>query len=133
MRSYILSCMALETYKVLPPPPEEEFSSDLEPVRFIWDQTTKKSAHNARMKTRIISDLLTKRDKYPHVPEKDFSKMKLEGVFEQAFTTLRQKYTAQLGGDESARAREEKSRRSRRMSRKKIVSYSSIKVLRVGS
>lgn len=124
MRSHLLSCMDLQSDKVLPPSCEEDTSiSDSEPVRFIWDQTTKKSPHNTRMKARVISDLLARRDQYPLVPDKEFTKEKLDGVFEQAFTTFRQKYVAQMGGEDSVRAREEKARRSRRANRKKTVRY----------
>lgn len=96
------------------------------PVRFIWDQTTKKSAHNAKMKVRVVQDLIANRELYPLVPAQEFTKGKLDGVFEQAYTTLRQKYVTQSGikqpPNRSKDRMDMKTRKARRASRKRSVS-----------
>ena len=95
-----------------------------QPVRFVWDQTTKKSSHNARMKARIIDDLIQNKGLYPNVPPEDFTVTKLDGVFEQAFTTFRQKFASQRRGKGSAQSRDDlKTQRIRRNMRKKSVRF----------
>ncbi|KAH8118378.1 hypothetical protein DFH11DRAFT_1502400 [Phellopilus nigrolimitatus] len=116
--------MNLEHDKILPPSHIEGAALlPSDPIRFVWDQTTKKSPHNFAMKARVVSDMLASKDLYPLVPAQEFMKTKLDGVFEQAFTTLRQKHVSQKGnGDAASRARERvehKARRARRISRKK--------------
>ena len=76
------------------------------------------------MKTRIIDDLIMNKLLYPLVPENEFSMAKLDSVFEQAFTTLRQKYAAQSSsGQAIAQDRGDiKAARARRLGRKKVVS-----------
>jgi len=66
-----------------------------EPVRFVWERTVKQSPHNSRMRARVIADMIQNRQLYPHVPDKDFSSDSLESVFDQAFSTLRQKSRVQ--------------------------------------
>ncbi|KDQ29315.1 hypothetical protein PLEOSDRAFT_1064096 [Pleurotus ostreatus PC15] len=93
-----------------------------DPVRFVWAKTTKQSAHNYRMKERVINDLKDNRKYYKHVPDKDFSKKVLDSVFDQCFTTFRQKYKTQ--NDESAalaaRKRDDmKALKVRRLARRK--------------
>ncbi|KAI5123430.1 hypothetical protein M0805_006135 [Coniferiporia weirii] len=125
MRNHILRSMDLEHDKELPVSHIEGAPHALsEPVRFVWEQTTKKSPHNGKMKARVVTDMMANKELYPFVPAQEFTKPKLESVFEQAFTTLRQKYISQKGDeDASNHARERvgvKARRARRVSRKKI-------------
>ncbi|EJD01407.1 uncharacterized protein FOMMEDRAFT_90221 [Fomitiporia mediterranea MF3/22] len=114
--------MDLDHDKELPDSAEEAvLLPPSHPVRFVWDQTTKRSAHNARMKNRIVSDMIANRYLYPRVPEQEFTKAKLDSVFEQAYFTLRQKYASQKGLNANAKDRAEmKSKKARRLSRKKI-------------
>lgn len=66
------------------------------PIRFIWEKTAKQSPHNAAMKKRFLADLKAKQKRlYKYVPDKDFNSKTLDAAFDQAFTTLRQKYKAQ--------------------------------------
>jgi hypothetical protein len=99
-----------------------------EPVRFVWEKTVKKSPHNARMKSRVLKELIARRNHYRHVPAKDFDKRALDATFEQAFSTLRQKYKMQKD-DVSAlqykRREDQKYLKSRRRERKKMVGQSS--------
>ncbi|KAI1795124.1 hypothetical protein LXA43DRAFT_65232 [Ganoderma leucocontextum] len=93
-----------------------------EPVRFVWNRTTKQSGVNATMKKRIVSDLKAHRNKYKHVPDKDFDKKTLEAAFEQVFTTLRQRHKSQ--GDTTTATRlqrrgDHKTLKARRLQRKK--------------
>ncbi len=96
-----------------------------EPVRFVWNRTTKQSAVNAAMKKRIVSDLKAHRGKFKHVPNKDFDKKTLDAAFEQVFTTLRQKHKSR--GDSTTATRlqrreDHKAFKARRLQRKKTVS-----------
>ncbi|EIW82327.1 hypothetical protein CONPUDRAFT_143750 [Coniophora puteana RWD-64-598 SS2] len=123
MRLHMLRLMQLENDKALPDSHVEGTTlGPDQPVRFVWDKTTRQSVHNNRMKTLVLRDLKENRDRYKYVPEKDFNKKSLDTTFEQAFVTLRQKYKAQR--DESVartyKQREDtKARSSRRASRKK--------------
>ncbi|KAI9001122.1 hypothetical protein BD414DRAFT_473648 [Trametes punicea] len=93
-----------------------------QPVRFVWNKTTKQSAHNAAMKRRIVNDIKANRNKYRHVPEKEFNKKALEAVFDQVFTTLRQKYKVQEDTTAATRLQRKESRKAlkaRRLQRKK--------------
>ena len=126
MRSHILQCMDLENDKELPVSYDEKMGKFIpkdEPVRFIWDQTTRKCPHNNRMKKRVVLDMQANKSLYPLVPAEDFTKPKLESVFEQAFTTLRQKFATQSG---AAPQTDTKAQRSRRVGRKKTVSFASL-------
>ena len=46
---------------LLPETFEGDSLGDEDPVRFDWSKTTRKSTHNARMKQRILTDLLANR------------------------------------------------------------------------
>lgn len=97
------------------------------PVRFVWDKTTKQSAHNGRMKLRILEDFRARRRMYKHVPDKEFSKKVVDAAFEQSYTTFRQKYRAQRDAPTASKAKqreEAKARKSRHMNRRKTVCLS---------
>lgn len=117
--------MQLDTDKELPDSHKESTPLDpSQPVRFVWDKTTKQSVHNGRMKKRVLDDLKDNRKLYRHVAAKDFGKKVMDCAFEQCFTTLRQKYKAQR--DDSAaisfKQREEmKARKARHVSRRNVV------------
>jgi len=116
--------MELDTDKQLPDSHAEgAVLEDTQPVRFVWDKTTKQSVHNARMKTRILSDIKAKRSLYKHVPDKEFVKKSLDGAFEQCFTTFRQKFRAQRDVAVAANIRQkedQKARKARHSSRRKL-------------
>ncbi|KAL0067575.1 hypothetical protein AAF712_005290 [Marasmius tenuissimus] len=124
MRLHVIRLMGLESDKELPDSiAEGQTLGPEDPVRFVWEKTTKQSVHNGRMKTRVIEDIRENRRRlYKHVSERDFSKKTLDSVFDQYFTTLRQKYKAQK---DDAAAEHQKSRESlkamkaRRLQRKK--------------
>ncbi|TFY61592.1 hypothetical protein EVJ58_g4419 [Rhodofomes roseus] len=124
MRAHILRLMQLSDDKSLPDSHIEGESLPMdEPVRFIWEKTSKQSSHNAAMKRRIIVDLQANRSMYKHVPEKDFARKNMENVFDQAFTTMRQKFKAQrdtTAARHLRRREDRKSLKARRASRKKI-------------
>ena len=95
-----------------------------EPVRFVWNKTTKQSVHNARMKARLLEDIKANRQLYKHVPQKDFGKKTLEAAFDQAFTTFRQKFKTQRDAAIAlaTKKREDvKARNSRHTARRKTV------------
>ena len=125
MRTHILRVMQLESDKELPDAHVEGTAlGPDEPIRFVWDKTPKQSVHNGKVKARVIADLKANRRLYKHVPDKEFSKKSLDSTFDQAFTTLRQKFKMQR--DEATAAnlkkREEiKAQKARRLSRKKTV------------
>ena len=127
MRAHIVRLMGFEDDKQLPDShPEAVPLGPEEPIRFVWDKTTKQSVHNARMKARILADLKANRKLYRHVPEKDFGKKIIDAAFEQSFTTLRQKFKAQRDAATAAsfKKREDlKSRTARHLSRRKLVSH----------
>lgn len=118
--------MELDTDKQLPDSHAEgAVLEDTQPVRFVWDKTTKQSIHNGRMKSRILSDIKAKRSLYRHVPDKEFGKKSLDGAFEQCFTTFRQKFRAQRDVAVAANIRQkedQKARKARHLSRRKLVS-----------
>ncbi|KAF6762738.1 hypothetical protein DFP72DRAFT_876790 [Ephemerocybe angulata] len=102
---------------------EAETLNPHEPIRFVWDKTTKQSVHNHRMKNRVLADIKENRNLYRNVPTKDFGKKTLDAAFEQCFTTFRQKYRAQ--NDDAvalqAKKREDaKARKARHVSRRKM-------------
>jgi len=94
-----------------------------DPLRFVWDKTTKQSVHNARMKARVLQDIMTKRRKFKHVPQKEFNKKSVEAAFEQRYVTLRQKFRAQrddLAAVNTKKREDHKARKARHLSRRKI-------------
>ena len=125
MRLHILHMMDLDTDRDLPDThPESTSLASSDPIRFVWDKTTKQSVHNARMKKRVIEDIKENRVLYKHVSNREFNKKQLDVVFEQCFVTLRQKFKNQR--DEAFahnyRQREEaKARKARHLSRRKTV------------
>ncbi|KAG6831403.1 hypothetical protein H0H92_011005 [Tricholoma furcatifolium] len=123
MRKHLILMMMLENDKHLPDSHTEGLALGAnDPVRFVWEKTTKQSVHNSRMKARVISDLKDNRRKYRHVPDKDFGKKSLESTFEACFVTLRQKFKAQQDPElaQKSKQREDaKARRARHVSRKK--------------
>ncbi|RDB22541.1 hypothetical protein Hypma_010034 [Hypsizygus marmoreus] len=124
LREHMLRVMQLEHDKELPDSHAEGVPiGPNDPVRFVWDKTTKQSVHNARMKARVIADIKANRRLYKHVPDKDFGKKILDAAFDASFVTFRQKFKAQR--DEALalhhKKREEaKAQKARHMSRKKI-------------
>lgn len=119
--------MHLETDHELPDSHIESIALGPEdPVRFVWDKTTKQSVHNCRMKTRVMNDIKENSKLYKHVPRKDFNKKTLDGIFEQCFVTFRQKFRAQrdaLTAQNLKKREDAKARRARHGSRRKIVRY----------
>ncbi|KAJ7180260.1 hypothetical protein C8R43DRAFT_395004 [Mycena crocata] len=126
IRAHILLSMDLANDKELPDSHTEgEPLEPPNPVRFVWDKTTKQSAHNGRMKVRFMDDFRAQRRLYKHVPDKDFSKKIVDGAFEQSFTTFRQKFKTQrdsLAASKLKLREEAKARKSRHMSRRKTLS-----------
>ncbi|KAI3612310.1 hypothetical protein WG66_012263 [Moniliophthora roreri] len=124
IRLHTIRLMGLEHDKMLPDShPEGTPLDSSQPVRFVWDKTSKQSVHNARMKTRILDDLKENRRRlYKHVPEREFNKKTLDAAFDQCFTTLRQKFKGQR---DKAIAEHDRSRdknkiiKARRLQRKK--------------
>ncbi|KAJ7283938.1 hypothetical protein C8J57DRAFT_1054359 [Mycena rebaudengoi] len=123
IRAHILLMMDLENDKKLPDSHTEgEPLEPPQPVRFVWDKTTKQSAHNGRMKLRILEDLKARRRLYKHVPDKDFGKKTVDAAFEQSFTTFRQKFRAQrdaMAAMHLKRREDGKARKSRHITRRK--------------
>ncbi|KAK7060496.1 hypothetical protein VNI00_001261 [Paramarasmius palmivorus] len=123
LRAHIIRVMGLENDKNLPDShPEGMPLESSQPVRFVWDKTTKQSVHNARMKTRILEDVKKNRKDYKAVPDREFSKKTMDAAFDQCFTTLRQKFKGQRDKDvaEHEKARGEyKTLKARRLARKK--------------
>ena len=126
MRSHILRCMHLPDDKHLPDSHVEgEALPAGEPIRFIWEKTAKQSSHNSAMKRRIVVDLQENRTLYKHVSQDEFTPKNLENVFDQAFTTFRQKFKAQRDVTAAAqhkRREDQKAMRTRRLNRKKAAS-----------
>ncbi|KAF7355452.1 hypothetical protein MSAN_01462000 [Mycena sanguinolenta] len=123
IRAHMLLCMGLANDKHFPESHiEGEPLEPPNPVRFVWDKTTKQSAHNGRMKNRILEDLRARRRLYKHVPDKEFSKKVVDSAFEQAFTTFRQKFRTQRDVMAASRHKERedsKARKSRHVARRK--------------
>lgn len=130
MRAHILLVMDIETDKELPDSHTEgQPLEPNQPVRFVWDKTTKQSVHNARMKARVLADIKEKRRLYKHVANKDFGKKILDAAFEQSFVTFRQKFKTQRDARSAVtyKSREEnKARKARHLSRRKTVSHLSL-------
>ncbi|KAE9410188.1 hypothetical protein BT96DRAFT_913015 [Gymnopus androsaceus JB14] len=96
MRSHILRLMCVEEEQNLPDSQPEGVAHDpSQPLRFVWDKTTKQSVHNTRMKAFVLEDIKRNRQLYTELSEREFSKDVLESAFEQSFTTLRQRFKAQ--------------------------------------
>jgi len=99
--------------------------ADDEPVRFVWARTIKQSQHNTRMKRRVINDLMGNRGLYEHVPQDDFTTDNLDMVFDQTFSTLRNRYKAQTDANVAQKRKEKeinKMIKTRRANRKRAVS-----------
>ncbi|KZT12562.1 uncharacterized protein LAESUDRAFT_668330 [Laetiporus sulphureus 93-53] len=124
MRTHLLRMMKLDNDKELPSSHKEsQRLGPEEPVRFVWSKTPKQSSHNAEMKKWVIADLKANRNLYELVPEKDFTKKNLDSVFDQAFTTLRQKFKAQQDSAAASHLKQrenQKAKKSRRLGRKKL-------------
>ncbi|KIP07021.1 hypothetical protein PHLGIDRAFT_71704 [Phlebiopsis gigantea 11061_1 CR5-6] len=98
-----------------------ELSPD-SPVRFVWDSTLMRSAHNAAMKHRILADLLEKRHTMYSSVQGDFTREKLESQFDQAFKTLRERWKKQVDENRAKYQKfrdDKKAQKSRRRERKK--------------
>lgn len=125
MRNHVRRMMKIESETRLPDSHIEGNPLGLtEPVRFVWDKTTKQSVHNARMRDRILEDIIAKRRIYKHVPRKEFSKKSVETAFEQRYVTLRQKFRVQrddLTAENAKKREDHKARKARHLSRRKIV------------
>jgi len=126
MRSHINRLMAITEDSPLPANHIEGAPlTDNEPVRFIWAKTVKQSQHNARMKKRVITDLIGSKELYEHVPQEEFAAENLDTVFDQTFSTLRSKYKAQTDANVAQRRKEKeinKMIKTRRNNRKRAVS-----------
>jgi len=126
MRSHLHKLMAITEDGPLPANHIEGAPlTDDEPVHFIWGRTVKQSQHNARMKKRVINDLIGSKGLYEHVPQEEFTAENLETVFDQTFSTLRSKYKAQTDANVAQRRKEKeinKMIKTRRNNRKRAVS-----------
>ena len=126
MRSHLNRLMAVTEDGPLPANHIEGAPlTDDEPVRFIWARTIKQSQHNARMKKRVISDLIRSKELYEHVPQDEFTVESLDPVFDQTFSTLRNRYKAQTDANVAQRRKEKeinKMIKTRRTNRKRAVS-----------
>ncbi len=125
MRRHIYRVLGVNPEDGLPPSRHEDLPlTAKEPVRFVWEKTIKQSRHNAQMKECVLADLRANRRLYKHVPEADFSHKTVSSAFDQAFSTFRQKYKAQLDPTVSLTVKtreEQKAMKSRRLHRKKFV------------
>ncbi|KAJ7781084.1 hypothetical protein B0H16DRAFT_1497024 [Mycena metata] len=123
IRAHLLLCMDLANDKALPDSHTEGAPLDPPaPVRFVWDKTTKQSAHNGRMKLRVLEDFRARRRLYKHVPDKEFNKKVVDSAFEQSYTTFRQKFRAQRDAIAASRVKEReevKARKARHLARRK--------------
>ncbi|KAG5648929.1 hypothetical protein DXG03_000278 [Asterophora parasitica] len=123
IRDHILRLMHTETDKELPDSHKEGVTiGPDDPVRFVWDKTTKQSVHNSRMKARVIADIKENRRLYKHVSDKDFGKKSLESAFEASFVTFRQKFRTQRDDAVALhhkKREDNKARKSRHLSRRK--------------
>jgi len=128
MRRHIYRVLVVSPEDDLPPSHYEGLPlCDNEPVRFVWEKTIKQSKHNALMKDRVLDDLRAHRKLYEHVPEADFTPKAISSVFDQAYSTFRQKYKTQIDPTVSLTVKtreEQKAMKSRRFHRKKLVRIS---------
>ncbi|KAJ3537722.1 hypothetical protein NMY22_g5474 [Coprinellus aureogranulatus] len=124
MRMHLLFMLGIDSNSPLPESHVEGTAlDDCQPVRFIWEKTSKQSIHNSRMKIRVIEDLKEKRHQYEMVPGKYFGKKSLDAAFEQCFSTFRSKYRDQkdpCAALMTKRREEMKARKARHSSRRKI-------------
>ncbi|KDR83877.1 hypothetical protein GALMADRAFT_236338 [Galerina marginata CBS 339.88] len=124
VRLHILEMMDVDSDKELPDSHAEGTQLDpSEPIRFVWDKTTKQSVHNARMKAQVLQDIKENIHRYKNVPSKDFLKKNLDAAFEQCFVTFRQKYKVQkdeVAATRLKRREDGKARTARHLSRRKI-------------
>ncbi|KAH8105950.1 hypothetical protein BXZ70DRAFT_405400 [Cristinia sonorae] len=97
IRVHFYKLMKIPSDKELPDSHVEGVAlPDTSPIRYIWEKTSKQSPHNAAMKKRFLDDIRVRHKRlYKYVPEKDFATKTLEAAYEQAYTTLRQKYKTQ--------------------------------------
>ncbi|KAJ7682642.1 hypothetical protein DFH06DRAFT_1314835 [Mycena polygramma] len=124
MRAQILLSMDLANDKDLPDSHiEGEPLEPPNPVRFVWDKTSKQSAHNGRMKLRVLEDLKAQRRRlYKHVSDNQFGKKVVDSAFEQSYTTFRQKFRTQRDTVAASRLKQRegsKARKSRHVARRK--------------
>ncbi|TCD70829.1 hypothetical protein EIP91_001519 [Steccherinum ochraceum] len=124
MRAHFLKTMKIQSDKDLPESHVEGvFLPDTAPIRFVWEKTTKQSSHNAAMKKRFLADIKAKQKRsYKYVPDRDFAQKTLDSAYEQAYTTLRQKYKAQKDAVIARNLRikeDQKALKARRNARKK--------------
>ena len=109
--------------------------SAIEPVRFVWDKTTKQSVHNSRMKTRVLEDIKENRRLCKHMCKNEFGARNLDAAFEQCIVTFRQKFKTQRDWRAALnlkRREEGKARKSRHLSRRKIVRTSQRMLVSLG-
>ena len=134
MRNHVCRMMNIDSDRRLPDSHIESNPLDpTEPVRFVWDKTTKQSVHNTRMKARVLEDIVEKRRLYKHVAQKEFGKKSLEAAFEQCYVTLRQKFKAQrdaFAAENAKKRDEQKARKARHLSRRKTVRPTTCLILR---
>lgn len=125
MRSHILRLMCVEEEQTLPDNQPEGMAYDpSQPLRFLWDKTTKQSVHNTRMKTFVLEDIKRNRQLYGELSERDFSKDVLEAAYEQSFAMLRQKFKGQdsTEGAKALKTRgDQRAQNARRLARRKKV------------
>ncbi|KAJ3739527.1 hypothetical protein DFH05DRAFT_1513690 [Lentinula detonsa] len=123
MRRHLLRLMGVEDNQSLPDSQPEGTAYDpSQPVRFVWDKTTKQSVHNMRTKALVLEDIKQNRRLYDELPDRDFSKSILESAFEQSFTNMRQRFKAQrnMAEAENMKSRgDQRAQNSRRLSRRK--------------
>ena len=135
MRRHIYLVLGIGAEDDLPPSHHEGLPlGDNEPVRFVWEKTIKQSKHNALMKERVLADMMAHRRLYEHVPEAEFAPKNISTSFDQAFSTLRQKYKAQIDPTVSLTVKtreEQKAMKSRRLHRKKLVCISLDFIVRI--
>lgn len=133
MRVHFCKAMKIQSDKELPESHIEGAPlPDTSPIRFVWEKTSKQSVHNTAMKKRFLADLKAKQKRsYKYVPEKDFNAKTLDSAYEQAYTTLRQKYKTQRDETLARNMRmkeDHKALKARRNVRKRTVSNPSIRV-----
>ncbi|KAI0268371.1 hypothetical protein BC834DRAFT_869090 [Gloeopeniophorella convolvens] len=124
VRRHVYRVLGINPEDDLPPTHYEGLPlGDDEPVRFVWEKTVKQSKHNALMRDRVVADLKANRRIYRHVPDADFTPKAIAAAFDQAFSTFRQKYKAQMDPAVSLSVKtrgDQKAMKSRRLHRKKL-------------
>ncbi|KAJ4478283.1 hypothetical protein J3R30DRAFT_3890102, partial [Lentinula aciculospora] len=123
MRRHILVLMAVEDNQDLPDSKSDGATNDsAQPIRFVWDKTTKQSVHNMRTKAFVLEDMKQNRQLYNELPDRDFSKNILESAFEQSFTSLRQRFKAERDVKEAENMKsrsDQRAQNARRLARRK--------------